>query len=471
MTDSRIVVINSSTAVTATKEGDYRTTLILDTHFDTLDRVRTFAPDEQSTVPVGTPLRRALDAAFTPVTKPKFVLVGRSKGTATYAPVGVADGNEYGFTLNVDDAGTVTSQNETYTTGAAETAEDIVTALKTQFDLVTAITDVVTLTVVGTGADAVLQISLDDSSDDFSITTFTGDYTLTGTPTETGQETIDEVLTINDQFTFVVATSHTPSYQNALASVIGSYNNKLYFTSSQLSENYGTWDGTSIPAANNVMATFKYNGYGSAHCNYHHEADTKYPELLMISLFTRLEPGLQEWQFNRETVLPIAQRADLSKPLTTGDQTNIQNAGGSTTINLGGKAVFGGYEGSGGKMADGTAIQVRWWAIYAEIKIKALWETLILNSDKLGMNRFDIPKFRNLANGFLRRQASTLGRTAALDPDNPPKLVFPDPSDIVFADKVSGTLQNISITAYYDPAITNVITDLLVTYFDPDLEG
>ena len=170
MTNPNIVVVNSTVQQTGVDAGDYKTQIIIDTHFSTFDRVTSYASGGYSSVPTGSALRKALDAAFSPDIIPNIVKVGRSKGTAVYAPSGVADGNEYGFTITVDDAGVQTAQNETYTTGVGEDAEDIVTALKTQFDLVSAITDVVTLTVVGTGADAVLQIALDDSSDDFTIT-------------------------------------------------------------------------------------------------------------------------------------------------------------------------------------------------------------------------------------------------------------------------------------------------------------
>jgi hypothetical protein len=191
----------------------------------------------------------------------------------------------------------------------------------------------------------------------------------------------------------------------------------------------------------------------------------------MISTFTRLEPGRQNWQFKKLDGLGIAQIADLSRPLSAGELINIKNANGSTIVNMGGVAVLSGYEGSGNRMADGTAIEIIWWLDRASQKIKQLWETLLLKSDKLGMNRFDIPKFRNVANYWLAGEASTAGRTAALDPNNPPKITMPSPDEIAFAEKVSGTLNNIDITAYYDPSIDNVISNLTVTFYDPAEEG
>lgn len=471
MTDSRVVVVNSATATSATKAGDYRTTLIIDTHFDTLSRVRVFAPGEETEITAGTPLRNALTAAFSTNTKPALVRVAKAKGTATYTPVGVAEGNEYGFSITVNDAGTETTQNETYTVLAAGDAQDVCDALKTQFDLVTAITDVVTLTVVGTGDDAVLQISLDDNTDDFAITTFTGNYTLTGVASETPVDTLDDVVTYTNEFSFVCATSHVPSYQAALAAAIGSYEEKKYFTSTQLATGYEDWDGESVPNANDVPAVFRFNNYQRAHCHYNHQADTLFPELRMISTFTRLEPGRQNWQYASLPGVALAQRADLSRPLTTSDQLNLKATYASTDISLGGVTVSGGYEGSGNRMADGTRIEVLWWTDRASQKIKQLWETLLLRNDKLGMNDFDIPKFRNVADTWLRNEASAAGRTAALDPDNPPKIVMPTPSEIEFADKVSGTLRNIEVTAYYDASIDNVISNLTVTFFDPATEG
>lgn len=467
MTDPRIIVVNTTIAQTAEPTADYKTQLIVDCNHLTFDRISTYAAGGYTTIPSGTLLKTALDAAFSTDVKPATVKVGRAKGAATYTPVGVADGNEYGFTITVKDG---YSLEETYTTGVGEDAQDIADALKAQFDLDANITDHVSLTVSGTGADAVLVVALVSGDDDFTVTNFTGDYTLTGTASETAGDTLDAIVEIDNGFTFITATDHTPAYQVALAAKTETLAEKMYHTSTDLAEAYATWDQVTIPDSNDVAGLFRFNNYSKSHCMYHHLADN-YIEMARVSEYSWMEPGTTDWQNTPLSGYPLAQVADLSRPINDAEQIQLKNRYAATTVSIiglaGGSPVVGGYEGLGNRMADGIRIETLHWSYRATQVIKQRMATIFLNSRKVGMNDRDINRLRGAITTWLDTQVSNDSGAKALDPVRPYKLTMPKASDISFEDKVAGVLNGINLIAYTDASVGQVVIDLTVTFNNP----
>lgn len=467
MTDPRIIVVNTTIAQTAEPTADYKTQIIIDCNHLTFDRISTYASGGYSAIPTGSLLKTALDAAFSTSVKPATVKVGRAKGAATYAPSGVADANEYGFTITVKDG---YSLNETYTTGVGEDAQDIATALKAQFDLDSDITDHVSLTVSGTGADAVLVIALVSGDDDFTVTNFTGDYTLTGTASEAATDTLEAIGEIDNGWTFITSTNHTPSYQIAMAAATEVLAEKMYFTSTDLEEAYATWDQVSIPDSNDVGGLFRFNAYSKSHCQYHHLADN-YIEMARISEYSWMEPGSTDWQYTTLSGYGLAQIADLSRPLNTAELIQLKNRYTSSITSMlglsGSNPVVGGYDGLSNRMADGVRIEVLHWSYRATQVIKQRIATILQNSRKVGMNDADINRVRSAITTWLDTQVSVVGSTLALDPIRPYKLTMPKAADISFEDKVAGILSGINLIAYSDASVGKVVVDLTVTFNNP----
>lgn len=462
MTNPNIVVVNSTISQTGVDAGDYKTLLIVDPHWSSFDRVTSYAAGGYTDIPTTTKLYKALNAAFSQDLKPSVVKVGRAKGAAVYTPSAVAETKEYGFTITVKDG---YSLNETYTTGAAETAEDVVTALKTQFDLDSDITDHVTLTVSGTGAAAALIISLVASADDYTVTTFTGDYTLEGTASEAAADTLEAISDVDDDWSWLVTTSHTPSYQTAMASAVEALIYKKYFTSSQLEENYESWDEVSVPDPNNVGALIVYGGYTRTNVFYDHEADTKFPEAARYSKFALKEPGRSDFQckeivgFGRPSF-----RADASQQLNKQEILNLEQNFVTTIVRQGGLNLVAGNNGQGNRMASGVRIETKYWTDRAAQVIEQRVLSLKVNKDKLGFNDDDISSIKGTIESWLDTQVSTIGSTYALDPVRPFQVIVPKYKDISFEDKVAGLLQGIQVIAYSDASIDKVIVDLNVTF-------
>ena len=465
MTDPRIVVVNSTIAQTGVAVEDYKTLLILDCNHLTFDRVTTYAVGGYDSVPSGSKLEKALDAAFSPDIKPATVKVGRTKGAATYTPTAVAVGKEYGFTITVLDG---YSLNATYTTGAAETAQDVLDALKTAFDLDSDITDHVSLTVSGVGADAVLVVALVSAADDFTLTNYTGDYTTTGIASESAGDSMAEINQIDNQWSWPVSTNHDTAYQAAIGAATLTLNKKKHLGATQSAKAYEVWDGVSAPDADDLGALCKFNNYTRSNIYYHHNADEIFPEIVRYSRHALLEPGSSDFQ---KKVLPgvsLALLADESRKLNVAELIALKSKSMSTTVLMGGNAVTGGYEGLGNRMADGTRIESVYWTDRASQVIKALIEGYMLNKEKVGMNDNDINAIVSKIEKWLTSQATTLAKTYALDPRRPFIVTAPAAKDITFEDKVLGLYQGLVITAYADASMDSVIADLTLTFNDSE---
>ena len=468
MANPQITVVNASLQVQGAAASDYSTLLIVDCNHLSLDRsaVYTGLDSYSNTVPSGSALRKALDSAFSALPKPPQVVAGRAKGKAVLAPTGVADGIDFDFTIEVEDGHSLAVS---YTAGAAETAEDVATGLKADIDLDTDITDHVTATVVGTGADAVLELSLVASTDDFFLSAITDNLTVTGVASEAPADTLTAIREFNSQWTWIVSTDHTPSYQGTMAATATTLG-KLYVTSTNLEEAYGVWDGVSTPDSNDIGALFAFNEYNYAHCMYHDQADS-YPEAARITQFTHLKPGRSNFQYKSLSGFGVAQIADGTRALNDTELFNLSGKNISTILSYAGQSVVGGYKGTGNRMGSGTRMETMAVLVYFQQELKRKADSLLLRFPKLGMNENDFNKFRNSWQSFLDRNVSTASETAALDPYKPYTIEMPRPEDVSFEDRVDGILQDVKITCYLDASIDSAVINLVLTYRDPALEA
>lgn len=460
MTNPRIVVVNSTIAQTAAVEEDSKTQMIFDCNHLTLDRTSVYAQEGYDEVPVGTKLRTALDAAFLPDLKPAIVRVGRLKGTSIYSPTAVASGKEFGLTITVADG---YSLEATATTGVGEDAEDVLTDIAALFNADVDITDHVAVAVSGTGAAAVLLINLVSTTDDYSISGFTGDYTISSIPTEAPTTAIADILDFNSDWVFATCTHHIATYQASFSAAMQPIADKYFITSSNNAENYATWDGVTAPSTSNLAAVVKFNNYTKTHVAYHHLADNFY-ECMFVSLYSQKPAGSVNWQFKTPPSFPLALNFEQTRALNVAELLNLQEVYASTVIKQGGLVFTGGYEGSGNRFSDGIRIEAKHWTTYCSQQIRRRLITLIANKDKIGMNIFDFNTIKNLIETFLKTQVSTVGTTYALNPIKPFVVTMPNPRDISFEDQVDGILQGIKITAYSDASVDSIITDLTVTF-------
>jgi len=454
-----INVVNASLELTAAAAIDYSTLLIVDcNHLDATTRATVYTSIDgySSVVPSGTPLRRALDSAFSSSAAPAKVVVGRSKGTATLTPTGVVLDAVYDFTVTVADGATLAVSHTALVT---DTAEEVAIGWKAAIDAVTDITDHVTATVVGAGADAVLTISLVAGTDDFSIESATANITITSSATETAADTITAIREINTDWTYIAATDHTPTYQMSMAAQ-GALYQKLYVTSTALAEAYAAWDGISTPDANNVPARLKESVNNFGHCMYHHLA-ANYPECVRITQFTDVKPGRDDFNYKSLSGFGIAQVLDLSRALNGNELYNLDQVYASTVISLGGVAVV-----AGNRVSTGIRIEAIAVLNYFRQELKRKVDTLFLRKRKLGMNDADLNLMRNVWATFLDSNVSGASGTQALDPVKPYVITLPKEKDISLEDRTDGNI-NGSVTCYLDASIDSTVLNMTLTYRDP----
>lgn len=465
MAETGIVRLNASLSVTAAAAQDYSTLLIVDCNHTSFDRTAVYAsPDDYSTIEAGTPLKRALDSAFSASIRPAQVIAGRSKGKAVLTPEDVADGEQYGVTVTVTSEAVVAAS---HTAGAAETAEDVCTALKADIDAVTEATDEIGATVVGVGADAVLEIVFNTSEDDFILSGLTENLTLSSEATEAVADSLSAIGDSNSQWTWIAATDHTPSYQVSIMSQ-AEVLQKPYVTSMQLEEGYAPWNGEDTPDSNDVGAIAKFNNYDYTHVMYHNNADELQAENVRLTQFSSKKPGTSNFQYKSLSGVPLAQEVTGTTALTTTDLFNLETKSMSTTVSLGGQTVVGGrVTGTGNRMASGVRMEAIQVLIWTRQEIARKLETLLLVKDKMALNDSDINLITKTIRKFFTENASGGGVSRAFREDRPVDIIAPKAKDISFEDQVEGILRNFTVIGYLDPSIDSVEINLNLTYLNP----
>ena len=463
MADNNIIRIVTSLATGSAQAADYSTLLIVDTNHNSLTRVVQYTNSDYTTVAAGTPLRKALTSAFSATVKPPLVLAGRAKGTTTVTPSGVADGEVFEFSIEVADGATVTAS---YTAGALDDEEAVVTGLKADIDLVTGVTDHVTATVVGTGTAAVLEISLVASGDDYRVYGESANIAFSFTTTEAAGDTLAAIVEQGKGFTYVVSTDHTPAYQASMMAACEVLR-KLYFTSSALIENINTnYDGETAPAANDVAAVAAHNNYLYTHVMYHEKA-SDYPEAVRITQFTWLEPGTSDWQYKSLSGFGVAQHPTEGRPLNDTELVNLESKTASTILNEGNLSVVSGRTGSGNRVGTGDRIEHVAWGLYAESKLTQRLRTLKFRKHKLGMNDSDINLVKGTMESWLGTQISQPGNAKAINPQAKWVIEFPKAKDLSFESQSSGLLEAITATVYMDASIDAIhVVPLTLTFTD-----
>jgi hypothetical protein len=450
--------VNAALQLTAAAALDYSTVLIIDAHHDSFERATVYTdPASYSSIPEGTPLRRALDSAFSASVRPARVVVGRALGDFVLTPSDIEDNETYSFTIQILDGVTETI-NATVDPG--DTAEDLAEAWKTSIDANVDLTDHITSTVVGSGADATLVISANTSDDDFNISGVSDGITTESVITESAADIIENISNFNPDWTYITATDHTPSFQLAMGAQAAVLQ-KPYFTSTDNPVAYSTWAGINVvPDAEDVGAQFVFNSNQYAHVMYHDRA-SDYPEVARITEFTFLRPGEDSFNYKPITGFGLGLIQGGARKLNTNELNNLQQRNMSTIVNLGGTPVV-----AGNRMATGVRIEAIVFSLYAQQELGRRLDTLFLNGRKFGMNDADLGVMENSLTTWLNTNVSTPGKARALDPHVPYTMLFPRAKDISFEDRVDGVVTFEAIL-YLDASIDSTVLNLTLTYRDP----
>ena len=277
-------------------------------------------------IPSGSNPYLALTGLFSQNPSVSSALVGRIEADQVLTPKDVAEGSEHSVTIVVSTGDAVTAS---YTTGAGETAEDIVDALKTAIDADPEVSAEVTTTKTGTGAATTLTISATSAA--------TGDvfYTpydqLVGlvdtyTSTEAAADVLSSIQEENNDWYFMMTEDHSETFVLAMAAAIEATGNKTYFVSTSEAAALTTLSASPTDIAGKLE---DLNYSRTAHI-WHQDADTKFIEASFAGNNAPFEAGSVTWaNIQLAGVNPSKQ---ASGNLLTGTQKNNLQARNSNFI-------------------------------------------------------------------------------------------------------------------------------------------
>ena len=190
------------------------------------------------------------------------------------------------YTLSVTTATTTSVASYTATGGDTEEVvlQDLLNDLEAEIGSTGSAE--VTLTLSGTGAGATLSIVDTDAEVSFHTAVSNDALLSIGlTSTETPADIINAVSTENDAYYFVTAEDHTDAFVTAMAMEIEARKKVYFWSTSDAAELSGS--GTGL--------TLSMSEYDRSFGYFHHEAETRFPELAYVSFNAPWDAGSVTW--------------------------------------------------------------------------------------------------------------------------------------------------------------------------------
>lgn len=434
-----IATVNITLQTATVSRAGFGTPVFISSHRAFPERIRSYgslsdvAEDFQTT-----------DAAYIAASQffahdvsPSVIKIGRREAVGTYAPSNVDNGSVHAITVTVNDGDAVVAA---YTATAGNTAEDVATVLAAAINGDAEVSAHVTAGVSGTGADAVLTITLDGVGDVYSVSGLTN---IVGTYTST-ESAADVMTAIEEQdggFYFVTADDHTEEFVLAMATVVQAQK-RLYFVSSQ--ELTSITSAYSI-ASTDILAKLIQNNYTRTIGMWDEEADTKFVECNYVAVNAPFSPDESSvvWDGRILPGLSVAKNA-AGYEITNTQKANLvaRNASYVATSNAGQVRVFG------GKAASGVWIDEMRTRDCMEARVQEGMEALILNQAGTKLPGGTVGK--SLVESTLAFALSKFVTSGALDS-------FNIDMSAATIDQSTRTLSNVKFTAVLSGAILRVV--------------
>lgn len=400
----------------------------------------------------------ALRNAFTQDTTIDQIKVGRFESDSVITPVDAVEGKEYSLTLNAKDA--VAAVTFSYTLGAAETQEDIVDDLISAISLETDISDKITATKVGVGAEAVLNLSHAVSGDWFTVSELVSmSESFATTPSNSAADELNAIALEDDDWYVVTTDVKDGTYVEALAADISA---RFAVYAVSLAEE----DAYTGVATGTFKTLIEDNGYLDVYPIYHHLAETEFPEVAeWASALPRFELGIT--MANQTISGIVVSKTTDDENLTVTQIANLKANGinfyaktkvsGSTAAQRLNTVITTGKDG-GGRMASGEYAMNVVGKDAMQIEIEAA-ETELLTSQKFGRLTWDedsFAKIRARINKTLAFFADADGWNLIYpksDIDNGYVVTTPALNTITASQRQSGLLSNVMFVGYLKDAI------------------
>lgn len=436
MSYQQIVTVNISLDVTGVSRATFGTPIFIADHvwFKEKTRSYTTATGWQGDFPTSSDVYAGMQAAFSQDIDPSTVKVGRREvDSITFTPdAATSAGQEY--TLQVLDTADVTTTATFVTTTGSETATTIATALFTALGSPTGITltdntGSVTLAKSGTAAYAVTDINK---------------LTYTTITTQTAANMMADITDEDDDFYFVACNDHSAAFIEALSNDIES-RTKQYWVSTQNQADLGVYS----ESATDIPSVLKQNARYRTSYWFHHEADTKFPEMNYLAMFAPRDAGKYVISGNLTKGIGAAKNPLTGNYLSDTDKTNLTNKNASFTENVGGIGITRRGTVSGGATFFVDIIRDR---DFLEARLTENLQNLIINQPKIIYTDAGIALIDNVISSTLDRYKARGATPNILQEDNPYKINLPERKDISFGDVAARTFSG-EVTMYLAGAI------------------
>jgi len=448
-------------ATTGSTSANLGNTLFVTTNTYFTERMRGYNSitelRDDDAVPTTSNAYAALRLAFSQSGATVPIYLGRREADdVTYTPDPVVDNTTYGFQIEVIDDATQTPVVDAVfiNSGASATADSIATALFTEVDVTLPVANVTVVDNTGS-----ITVSA-DAGYTMNITQVQG-LTEAFTTTETAADLLAAITAEdNEGWYYFACEDHTETFVLAMAAEIEASEAtnfpKMYTTSSQEAD---TITPLAVPATD-TMGMLLEGGYVRTFAQWHHEADTLFPEVAPTAYNGQFQPtGRTTWKFIQLSGVPAAADLVTGKPLATSKQGYINDRNGNWMgLERGVNFLHG------GKTASGEWIDVINSKDWLNDEIETRLLNLLLNNpgSKVSFDNISgkdrvkvvIDGVMNDAVGF----GILLGYEPTSIPENTP------PGDIS-----SRTLRDVNWVGYLAGAVHFIIVDGILTYRDEAL--
>ena len=440
------VTVNIALDVTAVNRASFGTPIFIADHVWFKEQTRSYTSFAAiaEDVPTGSNVYAAMQSAYSQDVDPIIIKVGRREvDSITFTPTAATTAGQV-YTLAVLDTADATTTATFTTSTGSETATDIATAIFTALGSPAGVTVVdntgsVTLSKSGTAAYAVTDVAR------FTYTTVTS------------QSAADMMATITDadnDFYFVACSDHSQAFVLALSQDIQA-RTKQYWVSTQEQADLAVYS----ESATDTPSQLKQEVRDRTFYWFHHDADTKFPEMEYISILAPYDAGKQ-LVANNTTKIEAARNPLTGNYLNTTDKTNLVNKNGSFTEVVGGVAITRQGSSSGAATIFADIMRDR---DFLTARVKEAYQNFMIREGKVAYTDSGIARLENVLSSTLDRYIETETQANILQKDNPYVITFPSRADSSFAD-VASRIYNGGFTAYLAGGIQIVVVLGSLTY-------
>jgi len=440
------VTVNIALDVTAVNRASFGTPIFIADHVWFKEQTRSYTSFDAvaDDIPTSSNVYAAMQSAYAQDVDPIIVKVGRREvDTITFTPEAATAAGQV-YTLEVLDTADVTTTASFTTTTGSETASTIATAIVTALGSPTGVTVVddtgsITLSKTGTAAYAVTDVAK---------------FTYTTVTTQTAADMMATITDADDDFYFVACNDHSQAFVLALAQDIES-RTKQYWVTTQEQADLGVYTDVATDTPSQLKQEIRTRTFYW----FHHDADTKFPEMEYISILAPYDAGKQ-LVANNTTKIEAARNPLTGNYLNTTDKTNLVNKNGSFTEVAGGIAITRQGTSSGSATIFADVMRDR---DFLTARVKENYQNFMIREKKIAYTDSGIARLKNVLTSTLDRYIETETQANILQKDNPYVISFPDRSSVSFSD-VANRIYNGGFTAYLAGGIQIVVILGSLTY-------